>query len=918
MKSIKILTLLFILLFSTLLFSNSQEFLDISKKWKFMIDPQNEGIKKEWYKVGFDDSKWREIDAGKIWEKQGYELYDGVAWYRKKVSLPIEWKGEKIFIGFGGVDDIYDLYINGIKIATFGSIKDEISYWNRASYVEVTKYIKFGEENLIALRIYDWGGGGGISKLPAAFSIRKELLIDPRDYILEKAKENPDWLWPYWIQKKGIAWTMVGLENSLEECLRSFDGSIGATIWPFTLNCWILDIGNNKLYAPEKLSPKDIKANLYDGYLPISEFSFNANHIRVKTEYFIFREENFSSEGVGLYHIKLKNNSDSLKKIRLFVSIRPYLVNGRIGKLNKIEWNKKFSIVIVNDSHIIFPEINPDSFYAVSMVKQGDVSKFLHIKEISKSIGKKAEDYMGMASGIFIYNVKIKSNKSKQFNFKIPLKLITSLERELPILKKINYSKAKNKTISKWKKRLNKVKFNIPEKRYSNAYYASLAYILISMDHNMPHPGPLAYNYFWYRDSAYILAALLRGGYFNVAEKALHYFMKAQKPDGEFPSIFDIDLNPVGPHEWDAQGQALFALTEYYRFTKDKDLIRKYWNKVLKACKFLKKLRKERLKEEFKNTPLFGILPPSASAEDLGPAKWHHYWDDFWAIKGLYDASFLAQILGKSEDAKWIKEEANQLLHCTQNSYKAIMKQGNIDWIPNGPEDLHSSSMARGTSPGLWPGGGLNPKDPIVKKSFEHYFEKWIKPFNGAYLHRNRFWPYGLELAYCYLILNMKDKALKILDWHLDHQTFPENYSWAEQINPETLLFQSGDMPHCWVAADYINLFRALFIREKGNKIILGSGIKEEWLKSENKISIENAPTHFGNLSFYLQNNIKKNNLILILKGNTNPPDGYLFKFPFENKKIVEVKIDNKKWKKFSSKEVKIPKKARRILIKYK
>ena len=56
-----------------------------------------------------------------------------------------------------------------------------------------------------------------------------------------------------------------------------------------------------------------------------------------------------------------------------------------------------------------------------------------------------------------------------------------------------------------------------------------------------------------------------------------------------------------------------------------------------------------------------GILPPSESAEDLGPGDHHHYWDDFWAVIGLENAAFLARELGHTDDAVWMQAEADAL-----------------------------------------------------------------------------------------------------------------------------------------------------------------------------------------------------------------------------------------------------------------
>jgi len=332
---------------------------------------------------------------------------------------------------------------------------------------------------------------------------------------------------------------------------------------------------------------------------------------------------------------------------------------------------------------------------------------------------------------------------------------------------------------ARWEKLLEAIPFQFPEESLNEAYRASIAYIFIAMDKGMLHPGPLAYSLFWYRDSAYIITALLQSGFTLRVKNILPHLMKAQLASGEFPSIFDLNYKNVGWQEWDAQGQALYSMAQYYRFTNDKQFIREHWQTLVKGAEFLREIRKERIKPEYEGTERYGILPPSVSAEDLGPGEWHHYWDDFWAIRGLKDGAFLARELGEDATSQWMEKEAQELLHWTKHSYSLVMQKRGIDWIANGPEDWTGSSMARGTGPGLWPGGALSPDDPVVQTSFQRYYEKWIQPFGGAYLHQGRFWPYGMELALAYVMLGKREIASQILRWHLNHQTFPGVFSWA-------------------------------------------------------------------------------------------------------------------------------------------
>jgi alpha-glucosidase (family GH31 glycosyl hydrolase) len=143
---------------------------DLSKGWKFRTDTGNVGIDEQWYAADCPDSSWSTIQAGIDWEEQGFPGYDGIGWYRKHIAYPAVSEGTPILLMFGGVDDEYDLYVNGTKTAHYGSQGSSI--WSSLTSTDITRLLKKNSMNVIALRVNDWGGGGGISKLPVALSDR--------------------------------------------------------------------------------------------------------------------------------------------------------------------------------------------------------------------------------------------------------------------------------------------------------------------------------------------------------------------------------------------------------------------------------------------------------------------------------------------------------------------------------------------------------------------------------------------------------------------------------------------------------------------------------------------------------------------------------------------------------------------------
>ncbi|MBK8946260.1 MAG: family 16 glycosylhydrolase [Ignavibacteriae bacterium] len=143
----------------------------LNKNWLFHPDEKNIGNLEKWFEINFDDQNWDTLDAGNRWENQGYPNLDGFAWYRKKVYIPFEWKSENVWIKFSGINDEYKLYINGEEVNSVGEAK--ISFASKPFFSNITKFAKFGEENLLTIQVNDWGNSGGLWQEPILITIDK-------------------------------------------------------------------------------------------------------------------------------------------------------------------------------------------------------------------------------------------------------------------------------------------------------------------------------------------------------------------------------------------------------------------------------------------------------------------------------------------------------------------------------------------------------------------------------------------------------------------------------------------------------------------------------------------------------------------------------------------------------------------------
>ncbi len=105
---------------------------------------------------GFDDAEWKRISLPHAFNEDEafkvhiWQMTDTVAWYRKHFRLPASAKGKKVFIEFEGVRQGADFYLNGKHIGLHENGVMAVGF-------DLTPYIKYGGENVIAVRTdNDW------------------------------------------------------------------------------------------------------------------------------------------------------------------------------------------------------------------------------------------------------------------------------------------------------------------------------------------------------------------------------------------------------------------------------------------------------------------------------------------------------------------------------------------------------------------------------------------------------------------------------------------------------------------------------------------------------------------------------------------------------------------------------------------
>ena len=114
--------------------------------------------------ANYDHSRWDSIHLPSKWEESFLGEFDGSVWFRKDIVIPKRFEGTEMILNLPPVDDIDEVWLNGVKIGN--SIK-----WAAAHHYTIpAALVKTGINN-ITLRVTDTEGNGGFSENDADFFI---------------------------------------------------------------------------------------------------------------------------------------------------------------------------------------------------------------------------------------------------------------------------------------------------------------------------------------------------------------------------------------------------------------------------------------------------------------------------------------------------------------------------------------------------------------------------------------------------------------------------------------------------------------------------------------------------------------------------------------------------------------------------
>lgn len=125
-----------------------QKWINLNGPWNFAVDYGKSGIDREWFK---DPSRLDQIIIVPFCpesELSGIHNRDFIemVWYHRTFDIPDEWRGQRVFLHFGGVDYDCRAWVNGDLVGRH--------YGGSVSFCfEITRELKNGSNDLVVCAV---------------------------------------------------------------------------------------------------------------------------------------------------------------------------------------------------------------------------------------------------------------------------------------------------------------------------------------------------------------------------------------------------------------------------------------------------------------------------------------------------------------------------------------------------------------------------------------------------------------------------------------------------------------------------------------------------------------------------------------------------------------------------------------------
>lgn len=424
-----------------------------------------------------------------------------------------------------------------------------------------------------------------------------------------------------------------------------------------------------------------------------------------------------------------------------------------------------------------------------------------------------------------------------------------------------------------WKNKLaSAAAIHLPDKEIDERVRAGLLHLNLITFGNEPD-GTLAANVGVYSpigtESSPIIQFYLSMGWFDIAKRALNYFLETQLSSGYIQNYEGYTIET---------GAALWSMGEYYRYTKDAAWIRDKKEKLLKSCHYLINWRNKNKKDELKGRGYGMIDGKVADPED----QFHQFMLNGYGYLGL---SRIAEAMKdidvsehqrlKTEAEAWKKDIRESFFNAM--AYSPVVPLGDGTWCPTVPpwteaDGLRAMYMKKEI---YWSHGTFTAPDAMLGPLYLVFCEV-LNPDEAASVNMLRYHselfyqgnsafsqPYYSRHNWLQARLGMVKPFLNTYYYTLAAHTDRQTYTFWEhmyRVSP------NKTHEEAW----FLMETRWMLYMEQGDTLNLFKTIPRQWLKDGQTISVKGAQSYFGKLNVNAVSHIGENYMEAMVSGGFN------------------------------------------------
>lgn len=286
-------------------FVHSPLYRSVGGMWDFYWCESAENLPANFFRKEYDTANWDKMAVPGLWELNGYGdpiyLNVGYAWrsfyknnppyvpvehnhvgsYRRSVDVPAEWKGKDVFMHIGSATSNVTLWVNGSEVGYSQDSKLEAEF-------DITKYVEFGAENLLAMRVYRWCDGSYLEDQDfwRLSGIGRDCYIYARDKRrMTDVKITPDLVNDY---KDGTLNVDVTVTKGVKSVVMTLVDAGGATVAEHNVPVvkgaakYSFDVADPKKWSAEEPNLYRLTVTATDGAECIEATGFNVGFRKIE------------------------------------------------------------------------------------------------------------------------------------------------------------------------------------------------------------------------------------------------------------------------------------------------------------------------------------------------------------------------------------------------------------------------------------------------------------------------------------------------------------------------------------------------------------------------------------------------------------------------------------------------------------